>query len=124
MSMKSKFPVWAAGRSEQVRRMVSGLIGWSLVLCCSGVAVAWGGGDHHADHDMARRLVQAGAILPLERILEGDHRVRGRTLLDVELEEKNGVHIYEIKVIGPQGRVMEYTFAARDGAFLREKQKQ
>ncbi|MBF0271753.1 MAG: PepSY domain-containing protein [Magnetococcales bacterium] len=69
-------------------------------------------------------MVRSGEILPLERILNGDHRVRGKHLIDVELENEKGRFIYEVDVLDEQGSVMEYEFDARTGQFLHEKKKQ
>lgn len=78
--------------------------------------------SQHPDHEMARRLVQSGEILPLERILDND-RVRGRDLLEVELENKHGVYLYEIELVDANGHVLELIFDAKTGKMVYEKQE-
>ncbi|MBF0190419.1 MAG: PepSY domain-containing protein [Magnetococcales bacterium] len=78
---------------------------------------------HHTDHERARQLVRSGEILPLERILNGEPRVRGKQLIDVELETKKGILIYEVDMLDAHGALVEYQFDARTGAFLREKKE-
>ena len=86
----------------------------------SGADLAVAEDARHPDHEMARRLVQSGEILPLERIIDND-RVRGRRLLDVELEKKHGEYMYEVEVVDERGNVMEFRFDAKTGETLREK---
>ncbi|MEO5363710.1 MAG: hypothetical protein H7838_08815 [Magnetococcus sp. DMHC-8] len=92
----------------------------SIGALFSGADVAVAGDASHPDHEMARRLVQSGEILPLERIIDSD-KVRGKRLLDVELEKKHGVYVYEVEVVDARGQVMEFRFDARTGIMLREK---
>jgi uncharacterized membrane protein YkoI len=58
------------------------------------------------DEDQARKAVEAGEVLPLDRILT----VLGNTvpgeISAVELERENGIWIYEFKVISPEGRMV------------------
>lgn len=75
------------------------------------------------DHEKARKLVQSGVILPLERVLAGHQRVREGRILEVELEKKHGILVYEIEVMDEQGRVMEFTFDAKTGHLRQEKQE-
>ncbi|MBF0126172.1 MAG: PepSY domain-containing protein [Magnetococcales bacterium] len=75
------------------------------------------------DHERARRLVRSGEIRSLESILRSHgKRLEGR-LLEVELERKNGLFLYEIELVNGQGRVVELEFDARTGKLLREKRE-
>lgn len=68
------------------------------------------------DHARARRLREAGEILPLQQILAGlgpDVRV-----LEVELEQADGRYLYEVEVLDRQGEVWEYRYDARNGELL------
>ncbi|MBF0161105.1 MAG: peptidase, partial [Magnetococcales bacterium] len=85
-----------------------------------GAGIVTAGDTRHLDHEVARRLVQSGEILPLERIIDHD-RVRGRDLLEVELKKKHGVHIYEVEVVDARGEVKEFRFDAKTGQMLSEK---
>lgn len=73
------------------------------------------------DHENARKLVQSGEILPLDRILENlKKRTNGR-VLEVEIERKAGLLIYEIEIVDEQGVVKEFVFDASNGDLLNEK---
>jgi|HigsolmetaAR205D_1030408.scaffolds.fasta_scaffold00972_7 uncharacterized membrane protein YkoI len=70
------------------------------------------------DHEIARRAVERGEILPLSRILaliERDHPGR---VLEVELDREDGRYVYEIEVLRTDGRVIELTYDASTGELL------
>lgn len=113
--MAGSWMEWVAWSSLRVLILSSGVLFPSADLAVAEDA-------HHPDHEMARRLVQSGEILPLERIIDND-RVRGRRLLDVELEKKHGEYVYEVEVVDARGQVMEFRFDAKTGQMLREKVK-
>lgn len=75
------------------------------------------------DHDKARRLQQAGDILPLETIIEKAKAIRPGRILEVELESKHGRHRYEIELLDEDGRVWEMKFDSQSGQLLKEKQE-
>lgn len=70
------------------------------------------------DHVAAREALRRGEILPLSRILAITARHVPGDVIDVELERKNGVWRYEVKVLTSTGRVREVKLNARDGAVL------
>lgn len=76
------------------------------------------GGDHH-DHERARRALEAGDILPLATLLERTGVEATGRLLEVELEREDGRLVYELKVLTPQGRVIEHYVDARSGTILK-----
>ncbi len=102
----------AAGRID--RWLGVALLVWALPLYADG-------GD--GDHELARRLVESGAILPLERILERHPQVREGRLLEVELERKHGRMVYEIEVVHPSGDVEKFYFDAGSGELLKNKKR-
>lgn len=62
-----------------------------------------------------------GAIVPLEPLLQEVLAGGPGRLLGVELErEKDGL-VYEVELLGPDGRVWEYEFDARTGELLEQK---
>lgn len=73
------------------------------------------------DYKDARRLLEAGKILPLETILGNLPNEENRRVLEVELEKKKGLWVYEIEAIDGQGVVREYVFDAGSGELLKEK---
>lgn len=84
------------------------------------VAVAAAAGDR-IDQDEARELVQRGEMLPLTELLERHADRTAGHLLDVDLEREHGRLVYEIEVLGSDGRVREFEFDARDGRLLKEE---
>lgn len=75
------------------------------------------------DHDRIRRLVQAGEILALERILEQVDRDYPGELIEAELEDEHGRRVYEIKRLTRDGRLLKLYYDAADGARLKVKEK-
>lgn len=67
---------------------------------------------------LARRLHEAGEILPLERIRELALGVKAGTLIDSELESEQGRWVYDLEVLDAEGRVWDIELDARDGALL------
>ncbi|MBF0629014.1 MAG: peptidase [Magnetococcales bacterium] len=122
MNMKSKFQALAAGNTEPSGRTIYPRIrlGIGLILLLSAPA-GHAEDQHHPDHELARRMVQSGTILPLQRIVEGDPQIRGKRLLDVELEKKQDDYFYEIKILDEHGTVRELWFNARTGTPLSRK---
>ena len=76
------------------------------------------------DHVKARRLVESGAIQPLETILEqvqGQHPGR---VLEVELEDEEGRYIYEIELLEASGQVWELKLDAVTGEIIEQEREQ
>jgi uncharacterized membrane protein YkoI len=85
----------------------------ALCLCLSTTGL-------HADElDRVRSLRASGEILSLDVILRGMPYVPGSRILEVELEEEDGLLVYEIERLEAGGRVREYQFNARSGKLLR-----
>jgi uncharacterized membrane protein YkoI len=68
--------------------------------------------------DRVRDLRAAGKIQALDVILQGMPKVAGSRILEVELEEKGGLMVYEIERLEAGGRVREYRFNARSGELI------
>ncbi|MGD2083254.1 MAG: PepSY domain-containing protein [Chromatiales bacterium] len=77
-----------------------------------------------ADHDEARRLLDSGEILPLETVLERARRHTPGDILDVELDEEHGRHIYEILLLDAGGRVWELELDAATGELIEREEEQ
>jgi len=74
-----------------------------------------------SDDDDWRRLhedVQAGKIKPLNEILASLNTRYDGQVIDVDLEDENGVIIYEIELLGPQGQVVEFEVNAATGELI------
>ena len=92
--------------------MVAGVAAALLPL---GMAAA----DEPADHERARRALEAGEVMPLRAVLEQVERDYPGEVLEVELEREDGVWVYEIKIIRPGGDLLELELDARDGSLRR-----
>ncbi|HML92054.1 PepSY domain-containing protein [Methyloceanibacter sp.] len=88
----------------------------SVVASLAAAAPALAGDD--VGHQEARRLVQEGRILPLAKILERVGATVPGKVLKVELELEDGVYVYEIEILRPNGRVQEVEVSARSGGIL------
>lgn len=73
--------------------------------------------------DEALQLREGGHIMPLEELFAIISRhYPGARLLEVELEEENGLYIYEIELITRQGVVREIELDARTGRILQDEE--
>lgn len=74
---------------------------------------------HAREHEEMRAALQRGEVLPLARILAiAQEKVPG-DVIEVELENKRGALVYEIKVLTESGRVRELKIDARQGTVLK-----
>ena len=87
------------------------------------VALITGTGFSEETHHKAKRLRDAGDILPLEKILERAKRRYPGRVLETELEEIKGRLIYEIELLDKDGVVREMKFDARTGELLKTKEE-
>lgn len=88
------------------------------LACTAAIAAgaAYGGDD--VGHQEARRLVKEGRVLPLAEILERAGDKASGDLLEVELELDDGAYVYELKILGPDGKVREIEVDAPTGKIL------
>jgi len=99
--------------SSARRRLMAGMVaGLAAALLPWGMAVA----DEPADHERARRALEAGEVMPLRKVLELVERDYPGEVLEVELEREDGAWVYEIKLIRKGGDVLELEVDARDGS--------
>lgn len=76
---------------------------------------------HDHDHDRARAAREAGAIVPLNRILDTVSAQFDGVLLEVELEDehpKSEGWVYEVKLRTPQGAVVKLFYDAHAGTLV------
>jgi len=101
----------------KVNARATGRTALALLIFCS-VAVA-----RDLDQDEALRLRQQGVILPLEQVLHNAlDRYPGAKLLEVELEEKHDVYIYEVELLTVDGVTRELHLEAATGRLLKDKE--
>lgn len=77
----------------------------------------------HRDHERARQAVQAGQVLPLRTVLERLAREHPGQVLEVELEQDDGLWIYEVKVLQAGGQLVKLKLDARTAALLGSKSR-
>ncbi len=91
------------------------MTGLAAAMMISGIAV--GESDHHE----SRRLMEQGEILPLQQVLDLLGREQAGRVLEVELERERGRYIYEIELLGEDGRVLGYEIDAASGEMINGK---
>ncbi len=74
--------------------------------------------EDELDQEVARRLMEKGVILPLQRIVE---KVEGH-ILEVELEYEHGHYLYELEILQADGAVVERIFDATTGEPLEKEE--
>ncbi|HRO14345.1 MAG TPA: PepSY domain-containing protein [Paracoccus sp. (in: a-proteobacteria)] len=70
------------------------------------------------DHERARIAVERGEIRPLSEILQTVRASHPGEVLEVELEEEDGVLVYEVEILTPAGLMLEIDLEARSGTIL------
>jgi uncharacterized membrane protein YkoI len=99
--------------------MVSKRISLACMLCLCLAQTA----QADSDQDSAQAAVAAGEILPLGQILDAvSARVPGIPI-EIELEQENGVWIYEFEIRQENGILMEVEIDATTGRFLEIEQE-
>lgn len=85
-------------------------------VCGYGQALAQS--RQEPDHDRARDALEEGEARPLREIIPLAFRAVPGEIVEIELERKHGRLVYEIEILGRDGRVQEVTLDARTGAVL------
>ena len=87
--------------------------------CLPGFTLA----DSDSDHLKARQLVQDGAILPLEQIIEHGGLVQSGRVLDVKFEQEHNRYVYEIEFVDEEGQVWELEYDAHSGVLIQTEEE-
>ncbi len=95
----------------------------SLMLGVSGLFVLTPGLSDE-DYQQARRLKELGEILPLEQIIKVARARQPGRVLEVELENKDGRHVYEVELLNMQGEVWELYFDAATGELIKREREE
>ena len=90
----------------------------TLILGLAATAMFSSAAFGESDHRESRRLMEQGEILPLQQILDRLGQEQAGRVLEVELENEGGRYIYEIELLGDEGRVFEYEIDATTGEIL------
>jgi uncharacterized membrane protein YkoI len=72
------------------------------------------------DHEFARRALQDGRARPLADILAIAKEKIGGEVIGVELEQRAGAMVYELKVLRPNGELVEMQVDALTGAIIKQ----
>lgn len=99
------------------RRTASAKLAAALLLG----ALGWPAWASDRDHERARQAVQDGQVLPLRTVLERLEREQPGQVLEVELEQDDGVWIYEVKLLRTGGQLVKLKLDARTAALLESK---
>jgi uncharacterized membrane protein YkoI len=94
---------------------------WSFVLAyfLAGTAGHVAASRADTDHELARSLVESGAILPLETILSRARTTHPGRVLETELEHRRGRYIYELEILDNKGVVWELKYNAKTGNLIK-----
>lgn len=95
----------------------------SLGILSASAPTAWAS----PDHERARQALQAGEIMPLDKILSAVARVQPGQILEIELEQERfqqeNIWMYEVKGIASDGRLFKLKVDARTGRILQSRTK-
>ena len=72
------------------------------------------------DHEFARRALQDGRARPLADILAIAKEKIGGEVIGVDLEQRAGAMVYELKVLRPNGELVEMQVDALTGAIIKQ----
>ena len=94
-----------------------------VLLSALAVFAADARADDDRDHDVARRAVERGEIKPLAEILQIVRDKLPGEIAGVKIERKGGRLMYELRVVGAQGRLLEVYVDAATGEIGRTREK-
>jgi uncharacterized membrane protein YkoI len=94
----------------------------TLPLALALLAFSLGAGAED-DHDRARRLRDAGDILPLEAVIEQARQEKPGRILEIQLKERKSRVLYEVELVDDSGIVWELYFDARSGELIKTEQE-
>jgi uncharacterized membrane protein YkoI len=89
-----------------------------LLLAAAGAAAD----PDRRDHDRARAALERGEVLPLAQILGAVAAAVPGDVVELELEREDGAWVYEIKVIAPDGRLLEVLVDGASGRLLEQEE--
>lgn len=95
----------------------------ALSLLLAGMLAAGPGVARDFDQDEALHLRREGVIMPFEQLMQRlERHYPGVTLLEAELEEEDGVLVYEVEILTTQGVVRELELDAHSGQILKDEE--
>ncbi len=95
----------------------------TTVLWLSALAPLHSATASAGDHQRATQAVESGEILPLRKILERIEPTHPGQVLEVELEQKKGGWVYELKILKAGGRLQKIKVDAKNGVIISDKER-
>jgi uncharacterized membrane protein YkoI len=86
-------------------------------LLAPGLAIAGEG------HEKAKRLMEAGEILPLETVIKTATAKKPGRVIEAELKSSRGGYVYEIELVDKEGVVWELRYDAKTGELMSTKKE-
>ncbi len=96
------------------RLMCSGLGGLLIFLCLVISPI-----QAEESAETARKLSEAGEILPLEKILRAAKTHKNGKVLETELELRKDRYIYEVEILDEHSQVWEIKLDAKSGKLIK-----
>jgi uncharacterized membrane protein YkoI len=96
-------------------------LGLAPVFMPAGPVLAQGVGPTPADEDdqeTARKALENKEILPLSTVLAAIEEKFTGDVVEIELERKRGIWVYEIEIISTDGRVRDIDVDGRTGEVI------
>ena len=113
-------PLHCDSSAQSPRNKWVAACGLVFLLCFGALQPA---GADQADHDRAQQALQAGQVLPLQEVLLRVRQEYPGQVLAVELEEDDGLLVYEIKLLQAGGQLVKLKLDARTALVLKTKIK-
>ena len=96
-----------------------------VALCLLGASPLLRADDHdHGSHELARKALEQGRVLPLRTVLDKIERDYQGQALKVEFEQDGGRFLYKIRLLQSDGRMVKLKVDAMDGRVLEIKRKE
>lgn len=73
--------------------------------------------------ETVRKLKEAGAILPLEQIVQRAQAIKAGEIIETELERRRERYVYEVEILDAGGRVWEIYLDAKTGQLIKVEQE-
>ena len=103
-------------RSRVIFSIGGALLSVMLMACWLGALPATA--DDDQDWLRLHEEVQEGKIKPLSEILDQLAEDYVGQVIDVDLDDEDGIRVYEVELLGPQGQVVEFEINAVTGELL------
>ena len=99
---------------------ITNIIQQSLLSCIIAIFIS-GSVFADSDHNKARKLKEAGEILPLEVIIANVRKQLSGHILEIELEFEGGRYVYELELLDDSGIIWELYYDAQSGKLIKKK---